>query len=434
MCYVNFNYLDHKDKVLRSCKDEPCYSNITYGTLPKETAKLELWQTKNEIPFTKDEIKQWIEDIADMGFPCEYKGLSGTKHSFIIPIKTDKEQVYSEKRHLSSALMLVRYLFEFPQIPKNYFIILKEVKNVDKFAAMQIAHVYCSGNSNHTIREFEPQTVMSRGEAAKMLHTKQYSIYNNPHPSITASWKGARLAMKVLDDHAKMYNKIMEKDELPIKVYVVGGDTNYANWMPNVKVVKTLEAADLVLFTGGEDVDPSMYDEPMGKWTGSNLHRDVAEKKIFDEALAAKKKMIGICRGSQFLCVMAGGKLVQHQSNPYRVHEISLKRAFNNLNKVQITSTHHQAAFPYNLPAYKFEVLGYTQMLDSHLGGNNKELVIKDIYGEKVPFKECEIVRYPYINAIGIQGHPEFADYQKNYPDDLKAFKEIFNEFINNKL
>ena len=42
-----------------------------------------------------------------------------------------------------------------------------------------------------------------------------------------------------------------------MKIYVVGGDLNYANWISDKEFVQTPEEADLVLFTGGEDVHPS---------------------------------------------------------------------------------------------------------------------------------------------------------------------------------
>ena len=43
------------------------------------------------------------------------------------------------------------------------------------------------------------------------------------------------------------------------KVYVVGEAINYVNFMTGVKLVNAIEDANIVLFTGGEDVDPSLY-------------------------------------------------------------------------------------------------------------------------------------------------------------------------------
>ena len=46
-----------------------------------------------------------------------------------------------------------------------------------------------------------------------------------------------------------------------IKIYVVGNSTHYASWIDNHKLVDNIEDADIVLFTGGEDVDPKYYNE-----------------------------------------------------------------------------------------------------------------------------------------------------------------------------
>jgi len=81
------------------------------------------------------------------------------------------------------------------------------------------------------------------------------------------------------------------------KIYVVGHADNYANWMQG-KLVDKMEDADLVVFTGGADVDPRMYKEPKNPNTCSNFHRDIQEAKEFYLANKLKKRIIGICRGS----------------------------------------------------------------------------------------------------------------------------------------
>jgi GMP synthase-like glutamine amidotransferase len=187
-----------------------------------------------------------------------------------------------------------------------------------------------------------------------------------------------------------------------MRIYGVGGEDGYANWMnldsitdAPPQIVGDMTNADLVLFTGGEDVTPAFYGEPAHDYTGSNIIRDTYERSEYRRALALGKPMIGICRGSQFLCVMNGGKLVQHQDNPRYVHDINLFDG----TSVAITSTHHQAQFPWNLPSEKFVVLGWTEnMLPFHENGMGQEMN---------PEKECEIVFYPDTKCLAIQGHPE---------------------------
>ena len=80
------------------------------------------------------------------------------------------------------------------------------------------------------------------------------------------------------------------------KIYVVGDAKHYASFINNYKLVSRLEDAQYVLFTGGEDVTPSLYGEKAYISTYSNLERDMQEKEIFDK-ISPSQIVIGICRG-----------------------------------------------------------------------------------------------------------------------------------------
>ena len=80
------------------------------------------------------------------------------------------------------------------------------------------------------------------------------------------------------------------------KIYVVGQWTEYASWIKDSELVDDVADADIVLFTGGEDVDPSLYDREKDFRTFSNINRDLQEKEIFD-SLSPKQMCLGICRG-----------------------------------------------------------------------------------------------------------------------------------------
>jgi putative glutamine amidotransferase len=69
-------------------------------------------------------------------------------------------------------------------------------------------------------------------------------------------------------------------------------------------------AAGLML-TGGEDVDPSRYDQaPDGARTVSP-ERDAMELALLEQALARRVPVLAICRGIQILNVALGGTLYQ---------------------------------------------------------------------------------------------------------------------------
>lgn len=82
-----------------------------------------------------------------------------------------------------------------------------------------------------------------------------------------------------------------------MNIFVVGGATNYANFIEGAQLVDNLEKADVVLFTGGEDVDPSLYGCKKYPSTYSNIKRDLKEKAIFEKVNPNKQVCVGICRG-----------------------------------------------------------------------------------------------------------------------------------------
>lgn len=208
------------------------------------------------------------------------------------------------------------------------------------------------------------------------------------------------------------------------KIFVVGSGLGYANWMQG-DIVSHMEDADLVVFTGGEDVSPKLYDEPIGKFTYFNWHRDVHERNEWQRATELGKHIIGICRGSQLSCVLSGGRLVQHQENPNYIHDITTRegKAF------PISSTHHQAQYPYDMDkdAYSIQALALPRQSDIHLDGNGKEML--DKYGE------VEICYYPKTKALGIQGHPEMMWRERwRYKETFAYLHGLLDNHLNNTI
>lgn len=185
-----------------------------------------------------------------------------------------------------------------------------------------------------------------------------------------------------------------------LKVYVVGGSLRYSSFIKECEVVDDIKSAQVVIFTGGEDVSPSMYGCRKHKKTNCNKVRDEEEKKIF-ERIRKDQLVLGICRGSQFLCVMNGGILVQdvpgHATG--RTHEIT-----NGEMAYQITSTHHQMQYPYVLNEKEYSVLYWSSL---NAGNYEGDKVDGNIIMEK---GEPEIVLYKKKGnptCLAIQGHPE---------------------------
>ncbi len=202
------------------------------------------------------------------------------------------------------------------------------------------------------------------------------------------------------------------------KIYVVGWSREYANWCQG-RIVDDMADADIVLFTGGEDVSPSLYGKRPHPTTGSNRMRDAEEVAEFRAALEMGKPMLGICRGAQFLCVMAGGKLVQHQSHPY-LHDVTTDDG----RTIKVTSTHHQRQYIQGL-GDKAKLIAWAEHLSPFaFGESDADKLDED--------KEVEIAYYPEIKALGIQSHPEYV-----YPCDqewhhtyIEYCRELLNKYL----
>lgn len=204
-----------------------------------------------------------------------------------------------------------------------------------------------------------------------------------------------------------------------MKILYSNGDSNYGNWIPDSEKAQSIEEADLVLFTGGEDITPSYYGDDTHPSTYYNIYRDQIEVAMFKRAIELDKPILGICRGSQLSCVMAGGKLVQDQNNPSFKHII---KTYNNV-ELTMSSTHHQAQHPFNLPSEDYKVLAWSEGLITRRENGSQE--------EMETPKDCEIVYYPKIKTLAIQGHPEMIPEET---ETIKWCRELLLDFINGNL
>ena len=204
-------------------------------------------------------------------------------------------------------------------------------------------------------------------------------------------------------------------DNKLIKVYVVGGDTSYANlFLDKIEILSQIKDANVVLFTGGEDVYPGNYGEDVGKYTSHNRNRDKQETSEFIKARDLGKLCVGICRGAQFITTLSGGGLIQHVSG----HGISGTHKIHLINEkvdIDITSTHHQMMYPFYLDKSDYVILAKTKdnLSSTYLNGDDCEKSLP------LDFVEPEIVYYKNTNSLCIQGHPEYM------PKDSSAVKYI---------
>ena len=158
----------------------------------------------------------------------------------------------------------------------------------------------------------------------------------------------------------------------------------------------TPEEFKLILFSGGEDVNPALYghESPDGLcYYGEK--RDALDIKSFKHALKNNIKMVGICRGLQFLNVMSGGTMMHHIN-----HHSGSMHAFISpklRHEIYVNSLHHQMVMPHK-DAF---VIGSTEAaLATVYFGNNDQPVKRNE-------PDIEALYMPSIKACGVQYHPE---------------------------
>lgn len=198
------------------------------------------------------------------------------------------------------------------------------------------------------------------------------------------------------------------------KIYIVGrGNPQYRRmWEDSgFAITNNIADADIVNFTGGEDVTPALYNESPLFGTMFNVHRDNQETEIYKAALNLNKFMVGICRGGQFLNVMNGGKMWQDVDNHGKSH---LAKDIASGKDYWVTSTHHQMMRP--TP----DAIVLMTAKES-----KEKLAMKELWRHPDPGEnDIEAVFYPQTRSLCFQPHPEFS----NAGDCRRAFMKYVRE------
>lgn len=242
----------------------------------------------------------------------------------------------------------------------------------------------------------------------------------NNRPTILISPATERKGAEFADSSISLSNRYTEA------VILAGG---LPNILPSTAsraiVAEYVRRSDGVLMTGGDDIQPHLYDKNMSPELASKVgaiepERDTWEQLLIEEAFEQRKPLLGICRGMQMINVALGGSLIvdiptqvpgalQHKqmdrkSDP--VHEISIKPGslfarLTGAEKISVNSTHHQAI------GRIAEVL--------HVTATSSDGIV-----EVAELKEES--RLPFF--LSVQFHPE------RLLDRYKTFLKIFESFV----
>jgi carbamoylphosphate synthase small subunit len=179
-------------------------------------------------------------------------------------------------------------------------------------------------------------------------------------------------------------------------------------------VVSSMDNADLVLFTGGEDVSPSMYGERKHPKTHANIDRDEYEYEEFCRAVEKDIPCVGICRGGQFLNVVNGGAMYQHVEEhcmAHRLTDVATGKEY------KVSSTHHQMMRPASV--------GAVVVAEAYENGGKEWMIGNDIC-KTFAGPDVEVVWYASTLSLCFQPHPEFSGYN----ECSEYFFELIKRYI----
>lgn len=166
---------------------------------------------------------------------------------------------------------------------------------------------------------------------------------------------------------------------------------------------------DLLILTGGADINPSRYNEMPGFYTDKpDIIKEYFDVHILPRYIENKTPVFGICRGMQTIAVHFGGTLIQniwHATNKQEdpcaaVHGLTL--ANGNKGKIEVNSRHHQSV--------------RNPVGDSKI----RVLAVHD----KVPW-HVEAIRIQDRDIVGVQWHPEDLDETSGINYTMSLIKSI---------
>lgn len=205
-----------------------------------------------------------------------------------------------------------------------------------------------------------------------------------------------------------------------MRVFVVGPSIGYSRFIEDCVLVDKMEEAEVVLFTGGEDVNPEVYGKEPHPSVYFTRRRDKFEIEAFNQ-VGPHQLAVGVCRGVQLFCALYGGILVQDCTGHCtgRSHTIT-----NGTDTYKVTSIHHQMQYPFDLDRSDYEVLFWSEGISKHYEGDgvNPELLRK--HGEP----EVTVYHRPGMpTCFGVQGHPEMMGKSDPF---VKMINEKIREYV----
>ena len=202
----------------------------------------------------------------------------------------------------------------------------------------------------------------------------------------------------------------------PHKVECAGGiPVNIPYYADDATIGALAERLDGILFIGGEDIDPKYYGESFRGSEKVVSERDTLEFKLFEAFFAARKPILGICRGMQLMNVFFKGSLIQDilSENKGYINHSRSDDSYGAVHKVQtVAGTKVHALLGGN-------AVGVNTLHHQAARKIGEGLVVAATSEDGI-VEAIERPDYPFM--IGLQWHPERLDMPPHFA--------LFEEFV----
>lgn len=180
----------------------------------------------------------------------------------------------------------------------------------------------------------------------------------------------------------------------------VGPFTNMFTSYEVVHWPDQLKQGDCLLVWGGADIWPGFYNKelsPRSYAGNAPSQRDKVEWDLMKRAEELKIPIIGICRGAQMLCALAGGYLMQHVTGHGGTHYVT---TFDG-KKFPTNSLHHQMMVPGDTEHIVVAEIPATELRSNEYWDEDQKVDHK---------QEPEFIHFTKVNGFAIQWHPEMMN------------------------
>jgi putative glutamine amidotransferase len=179
-----------------------------------------------------------------------------------------------------------------------------------------------------------------------------------------------------------------------------------------------------LIVTGGVDVEPARYGEPRSDRVQEvNPDRDRFEIALLEQARAAHRPVLAICRGHQLFNVARGGSLLQHlqQREPHRARRGPPRDGADG----SIVSGWHDVEVPPGTALARAVGSGTLRVNSRHHQAVTEERVAPGlVVAATAPDGVVEALVDPSGSwAVSVQWHPEM-------PEVAESFRGLFTAFV----